>query len=65
MQVFTILNLIFIVNEVVALYFSVITKDNIKELFSVYFGFNLMSDCLVTYINFQLRYIINEAEQIN
>ncbi|CAD8073519.1 unnamed protein product [Paramecium primaurelia] len=64
-NLFTILNIIFILNEVIALYFSLITKDQIKELFSVYFGFNLISDCLITYINFQLRYIINEAEQIN
>ncbi|CAD8091234.1 unnamed protein product [Paramecium sonneborni] len=64
-NVFTIINIIFIINEVVALYFSLITKDEIKELFSVYFGFNLISDCLVIYINCQLRYIINEADQIN
>ncbi|CAD8163309.1 unnamed protein product [Paramecium octaurelia] len=64
-NLFTILNIIFILNEVIALYFSLITKDKIKELFSVYFGFNLISDCLITYITFQLRYIINEAEQIN
>ncbi|CAK76598.1 unnamed protein product (macronuclear) [Paramecium tetraurelia] len=63
-NVFTILNLIFIINEVIALYFSLITKDDIRELFSVYFGFNLISDCLVIYINCQLRYVINEAEQI-
>ncbi|CAK80697.1 unnamed protein product (macronuclear) [Paramecium tetraurelia] len=65
LNVFTILNLIFLINEVVALYFSLITKDEIKELFGVYFGFNLISDCLMIYINCQLRYTINEAEQIN
>ncbi|CAK82521.1 unnamed protein product (macronuclear) [Paramecium tetraurelia] len=64
-NLFTLLNIIFILNEVIALYFSLITKDKIKELFSVYFGFNLISDCLITYLTFQLRYLINDAEQIN
>ncbi|CAD8175420.1 unnamed protein product [Paramecium octaurelia] len=65
LNVLTILNFIFLMNEVAALYFSLIAKNEIKELFGVYFGFNLIADCLMIYINCQLRYTINEAEKIN
>lgn len=57
--------IVMILSQVLALYLSIISEDELKELFSVYFCFKILSDGLLTYILCQLRYCIAEAHQLH